>query len=94
MHQRGTHYEAFAVANRTGETRPLYATDTWNEPASLDLAPPFEMKAGDTLKYSCTYDNKTGTTLTYGESAATNEMCNFFGVFYPSATGDGLLMFL
>jgi hypothetical protein len=26
-------------------------------------------------------------TLTFGESAATNEMCILFTIFYPTATG-------
>ncbi len=39
------------------------------------------------MDYSCTFDNETGSTLTYGESAASNEMCNLFGVFFPAADG-------
>lgn len=92
MHRRGTHFEAHAIAADAGEMRPLYSSDTWDEPPSLHLAPPFEIKKGESLGYSCTYSNDTGATLTYGESAATNEMCNFFGLFYPSADGTGLLM--
>jgi hypothetical protein len=30
-------------------------------------------------------------TLGYGESAAKNEMCNLFGVFYPAPDGQGIL---
>jgi hypothetical protein len=92
MHRRGTHFEAHAIAADAGEMRPLYSSDTWDEPPSLHLEPPFEIKKGDSLGYSCTYNNDTGAALTYGESAATNEMCNFFGVFYPSANGTGLVM--
>ncbi len=91
MHSRGTSFEAHATSKTTGEVRPLYSSGTWDEPVQLDLAPPFEMKAGDSLGYSCTYDNRTGMMLSYGPSAATNEMCNFFGVFYPAANGDTLL---
>jgi hypothetical protein len=90
MHSRGTSFEAHATNKATGDVRPLYSSGTWNEPAQLDLAPPFEMKAGDALGYSCSYDNRTGMPLAYGNSAATNEMCNFFGVFYPAANGDNL----
>jgi hypothetical protein len=32
--------------------------------------------------------------LSYGNSAATNEMCNFFGVFYPAANGDNVVGYL
>ncbi len=91
MHSRGMHFEAHVAAGATGKVRPLYSSDTWNEPVSLNFAPPFEIKSGDTLGYSCTYDNDTGSVLSYGESAVTNEMCNFIGVFYPSTNGTGLL---
>ncbi len=91
MHSRGTYFEARAVAGGTGEVRPMYTSNTWDEPPSLNFAPAFEMKMGDTLLYSCTFDNHTGGVLTFGESASTNEMCNFFGAFYPAANGIGLL---
>jgi len=88
MHSRGTSFEAHATSKATGQVRSLYSSGTWDEPVQLDLAPPFEMTAGDALDYSCTYDNRTGATLMYGPSAAANEMCNFFGVFYPAADGN------
>jgi Copper type II ascorbate-dependent monooxygenase, C-terminal domain len=91
MHSRGTYFEAHATSNTTGEVRPLYSSSRWDEPVQLDLAPPFEMNSGDALGYSCTFDNRTGMMLSYGPSAATNEMCNFFGVFYPAANGSTVL---
>jgi hypothetical protein len=94
MHSRGTSFEARATSKTTSQVRPLYSSATWDEPLQLDFAPPFEMKAGDTVEYSCTYENRTGTTLSYGNSAATNEMCNFFGVFYPAANGDNVVGYL
>jgi hypothetical protein len=89
MHKRGKHYEAH-VTSPSGETRSLYESDTWDEAATLNLTPPFTIEQGDTLDYSCTFDNDAEMTLVYGESAAKNEMCNFFGVFYPAADGDGV----
>ena len=38
MHRRGLHYEAHATS-ATGEVRALYTSDTWNEPATLNLRP-------------------------------------------------------
>src|SRR5580698_9290114 len=76
MHSRGTSFEAHATSKANGEVRPLYSSDTWDEPAQLEFAPPLEMRAGDALGYSCSYDNRTGMALSYGNSAATNEMCN------------------
>jgi hypothetical protein len=82
-------YVETAEDSEDAGARKLYSTSTWNEPVSLDLAPPFEVHAGDSIRYSCTFDNETGGTLIYGQSAATNEMCNIFGVYYPSADGGG-----
>lgn len=80
-----------AEESENAGARKLYSTDTWNEPVSPDLAPAFEVHAGDSIRYSCTFDNQTGAALSYGQSAATNEMCNIFGVFYPSSDGSGTL---
>jgi hypothetical protein len=91
MHKRGTYFEARAIDGATGDVRPMYTSNTWNEPPSQNYAPAFEMKSGDTLWYSCTFDNQTGGVLTFGESASTNEMCNFFGVFYPATNGSSVL---
>jgi hypothetical protein len=90
MHRRGTHYEA-RVRGAGGDVRPLYSNDSWDEPPTLTFAPPFSLKQGDVIEYSCTFNNETGATLTYGESAQTNEMCNLFGVFFPAAGGNILL---
>jgi copper type II ascorbate-dependent monooxygenase-like protein len=91
MHQRGTYFEARAIDGATGAVRSMYSSNTWNEPPTLNYAPAFEMKSGDTLWYSCTFDNQTGGVLTFGESASTNEMCNFFGVFYPAANSNSVV---
>jgi hypothetical protein len=91
MHSRGTYFEARAIAGATGQVRPMYTSNTWDEPPSVNYAPAFALKTGDIISYSCTFANRTGGVLTFGESASTNEMCNFFGVFYPAVNGGGLL---
>jgi hypothetical protein len=87
MHMRGTHYEAHAKG-ASGDIRPMYTSDTWEEAPTKDFAPPFAVMQGESIEYACTYDNATGATLAYGESAAKNEMCNLFGVFYPAPDGN------
>ncbi|HVW27029.1 MAG TPA: hypothetical protein VHC69_16805 [Polyangiaceae bacterium] len=89
MHQRGVHYEAH-VRTAAGDDRIVYTSDTWDEPPTQNFSPPLSLKAGDSVRYSCTYVNGTSTTLTYGESAATNEMCNLFGVYFPATSSDGI----
>ena len=48
--------------------------------------PPLPIHGGDLITWSCDFDNDTGATLRFGESAATNEMCIFSAAFYD-ATG-------
>src|SRR5262249_33189492 len=83
MHQRGTHYEAWAGAAGASATqnsgRMIYSAGDWDSATSKSFMPGFEMKAGELLNYACTFENDTDNVLTAGESALTNEMCNFFG---------------
>ena len=89
MHRRGKHYEAI-IRSAAGDVRPFYTSDSWEEPPTQNFSPPLVLKSGDTVEYTCTYQNDTGMTLTYGESAASNEMCNIFGVFFPAPNGAGI----
>jgi hypothetical protein len=89
MHSRGTHFVANAVS-AAGASRQIWASDTWDEPPSTDYKPGFDLAAGETVQFACTYQNSTGMTLSLGESASTNEMCLFFGVYYPAPDGVGI----
>jgi hypothetical protein len=89
MHRRGTHFDAVTVASADPTSvRHVYSTDTWDEPVSAGFDPPMDLSSGDTIRWSCSYANNTGQTLTFGESAATNEMCIFGGTYYPAPNGD------
>jgi hypothetical protein len=78
MHKHATNFVATASAGPT-----LYTTTDWSEPKPATFAPPQPLAAGSTVTFTCTWVNDTGTTLTFGESAQTNEMCIFSGQFYP-----------
>jgi hypothetical protein len=82
MHQHGTNF----LATAAGST--LYQTSTWNDPMPAQFDPPKQLHAGDPLHFECTFKNNGNTTLTFGESAATNEMCIFVGAFYPVPAGQ------
>lgn len=71
MHSRGTHFEV-----TIGEANPvtIFETDDW-ETAPHRFDPPQPVRADERVSYSCTWKNDTDFTLTFGESAATNEMC-------------------
>jgi hypothetical protein len=79
MHKRGTN---FLATTSTGVT--LYQGKTWDEPQTNNYDPPLAIPSGTTITWACSYDNETGQALTFGESAATNEMCIFVGTYYSS----------
>ncbi len=61
---------------RIGEANPvtIFETNDW-ETAPRRFDPPQLVRADDRVSYSCTWANDTNLDLTFGESAATNEMC-------------------
>ncbi|HWE31799.1 MAG TPA: hypothetical protein VHB97_27550 [Polyangia bacterium] len=80
MHQKSLNLTA------TYGTTPtmLYTTDSWDSPPQQAYTPPVLLPAGTAINWSCTIDNDTSTTLTFGESAQTNEMCIFNGQYWPA----------
>jgi hypothetical protein len=83
MHMRGVK----EVASTNGGTQ-LANVDTWNEPPPIAYDPPVLMNPGDTITWTCTYDNPTSMTFTFGESASTNEMCIYLARYYSSNADD------
>lgn len=78
MHKQAIHFKASAA----GQT--LYETTVWDEPVPKTYNPPLQIPANSTLTYACDYQNSTSMTFRFGQSAQTNEMCIFFGVFYAT----------
>lgn len=85
MHKHGTHFDATIGSAPNLET--ILETTEWDEPKPTLFAPAKALKANDTLSFHCTFVNNTPNTLTFGESAETNEMCIFVGSFYPVPAG-------
>ncbi len=82
MHQHSTNLTAMY-----GNTM-LYTTDSWdNSPLQAYAPGAISLPAGTVIQWSCTIDNMTDSTLTFGESAMTNEMCIFDGQYYPVPAG-------
>ena len=79
MHSRGV---GFKATTNTGLT--LYQGTQWDEPTSAVYPTGLDIPGNSTITWACTYNNDTGQTLTFGEHAATNEMCIFSGVFYTT----------
>ncbi len=82
MHSRAT---AFSATTNTGQV--VYQGTNWDEPVPTKYNPAMDVAKGSIVTWSCTYNNKTGMTLTFGESANTNEMCILAGVAYPKTPG-------
>lgn len=77
MHRHGVGFQAM-----TGSTM-LYETTSWSEPMPRAFEPAMALDQGAQVTWSCTYHNDTGSTIPYGPSADTNEMCNFSTIVYP-----------
>jgi len=84
------HSRAIKFDSKTGDGREIYTTTQWDEPQATSFSPAMDVPAGQTISWSCTWNNTTGTTLSFGESAAKNEMCIFTGVYYPAPGGAGI----
>jgi hypothetical protein len=77
MHRHGAEFDA-TLAGTT-----LLQTSKWADPPPALFSPPWHAKRGDPRSFSCAYANSTSQTLTFGESAATKEMCALVASFYP-----------
>ncbi len=85
MHMRGTHF----VAN-TNKGVNLVDTTVWDEPPVQNYDPAIPLNPGDSITWTCTYDNETGAPLVFGDSAAKNEMCIYLARFYSAPSGNDI----
>jgi hypothetical protein len=85
MHKRGVHFTAM-----TSTGVMLADVDTWDEPPPITYDPPIMLNPGDKITWTCTYDNTTTKTLTFGESAEDNEMCIYLARFFSDPDGSQL----
>ncbi len=65
----------------------MYQTDSWDNSPTLAYNPAMTLPSGTNITWSCVMDNTTTSTITFGESAQTNEMCIFNGQYYPVPDG-------
>ena len=85
MHKHGVHFVA-----KTSTGVPLLETSEWDEAPPTDYPQPIMLNPGDAINWTCSYNNDTQATLTYGDSALKNEMCIYIARFFSSPTGDDL----
>ncbi len=69
-----------------GVTKNIVKTTDWENPGTTVWGPPdfLTTKAGDSFSYSCSYKNTLPIQLTFGETAASNEMCLAIGYYFPA----------
>jgi len=73
--------------NATAGSNQIYQTDSWDNSPTVPFSPAMSLPAGTQISWSCVIDNTTTGTITFGESAQTNEMCIFNGQYYPVPAG-------
>ncbi len=84
-HQWGTSVTVATTTGPSGADTSVYDVPNfnWDEPATVYHDPPFQVPAGGGFRFTCDWDNKSGTTVNFGESA-NDEMCFFWAYYYPS----------
>ena len=93
-----THSHKFTTADDInyvsgGKTTNIVHTTDWENPGTHVWGPPdfLTTKAGDSFSYSCSYKNTLSQTLTFGETAAHNEMCLAIGYYFPDTISASCL---
>lgn len=79
MHQLGTHMK-IEVSGEVVHDGPFSFTEQVNYPTLRELRP------GDEIRVTCTYENDTGREVTFGDSSS-DEMC-FAGYYRYPLSGD------
>jgi hypothetical protein len=81
MHKRGTRFTVMHAGAL------IYEETDYAHPTRKIYDPPLQMKKGDGVTFACTYVNNGTSTITFGQSADTDEMCAMFGTYYPAPVG-------
>lgn len=84
------HRHALDFTSSTSDGRMIYESTDWDGPSPATFDPAMEIASGTSITWTCSFQNDTTTTLTFGQSALTNEMCIFNGVYYPSPDGSSI----
>jgi hypothetical protein len=83
MHQLGTHMKVTAESSVEGTKVIHDGAYSFYEQNAYPIEPSIQMKQGDKVKVECTYENNTGSTVSFGDSS-TEEMCFATIYRYPA----------
>jgi len=78
MHQYALEFQASSNGN------VFYDSKQWNEPPLTLHTPYLQMPAGAQITWQCNYYNPTTSTMGFGDSAVTNDMCIYMGQYFPA----------
>jgi hypothetical protein len=84
-HQWGTDVSVQVTDGPSGTDNPVYELTNfnWDEPETVFHDPPFQVPTGGGFRFTCEWDNQSGTNVSFGEGA-NDEMCFFWAYYYPS----------
>lgn len=93
-----THAHKQAVDTKIMDSATMIFDSTdWEHPGAKSWdASPFYSFTGNSLSWTCTYDNtgdNAGSTIHAGQSAQTNEMCMATGYYFPSTGPKACLVY-
>ena len=80
---RTAHHMKFTVEKANGMQIVMHDKDfNFEEQTTYALMPPITIESGDKVITTCTFDNDTAQTITFGENTG-NEMCFNFAIVEP-----------
>jgi copper type II ascorbate-dependent monooxygenase-like protein len=86
-HQRGTGVTIEIASDATSPGTNVYTNTNWSDPPLTIFDPPLVPTAGQGFRYTCTYNNPTSSTITFGEGV-NQEMCFLWAYYYPDMGFD------
>lgn len=90
MHRRGSGYSSSLYdgdPSQGGQVlQTLYDSSEWDEPAVKIFSPSLSLKAGQWIRFACSYHNTEQRDIAQGQQT-TDEMCMFVGAYWPRNAG-------
>jgi hypothetical protein len=85
-HRHGGSVSTGAHTDVTYNGMTIVSTTDWENPDVALWGPPnyLTVNQGDTFGYDCHFVNMDTTLVTFGETAASNEMCMSIGYYFPA----------
>ncbi|MFT7583000.1 MAG: hypothetical protein ACI9MR_004686 [Myxococcota bacterium] len=87
FHALGILFEVDLVRT-DGTIERVYSDDDWAHPTYQEYDPPLILRAGESVRWKCTWDNVGSTWIGAGKNS-TDEMCMVFIAAYPMNTMAG-----